>query len=86
MRPPSKRLWKRRRVPAIPASGSNGWQSVIRSLRELRDVAFQALTRSHAQLMIVGGVTALEKVGFFLSLDGRSSSEGCATRLALRRR
>jgi CRP/FNR family transcriptional regulator, nitrogen fixation regulation protein len=44
--------------------------------RELRDVAFRALGRSQAQLMIVGGVTALEKVGsFLLSLDGRSSGE-----------
>lgn len=44
--------------------------------RELRDVAFQSLTRSQAQLMIVGGVTALEKVGsFLLSLDGRSSGK-----------
>ncbi|MCA6100649.1 helix-turn-helix domain-containing protein [Bradyrhizobium australafricanum] len=44
--------------------------------RELRDVAFRALGRSQAQLMIVGGVTALEKVGsFLLSLDRRSSDE-----------
>jgi CRP/FNR family transcriptional regulator, nitrogen fixation regulation protein len=43
--------------------------------RELRDVAFQSLTRSQAQLMIVGGVTALEKVGsFLLSLDVRASN------------
>src|SRR3981189_2846521 len=31
--------------------------------RELRDVAFQSLTRSEAQLLILGRVTALEKVG-----------------------
>jgi CRP/FNR family nitrogen fixation transcriptional regulator len=44
--------------------------------RELRGVAFQALTRSQAQLLILGGVTALEKVGsFLLSLDGRASDE-----------
>jgi CRP/FNR family nitrogen fixation transcriptional regulator len=43
--------------------------------RELRDVAFQSLTRSQAQLLIVGGVTALEKVGsFLLSLDVRGSN------------
>ena len=43
--------------------------------RELRDVAFQSLTRSQAQLLIVGGVTALEKVGsFLLSLDVRASN------------
>jgi CRP/FNR family nitrogen fixation transcriptional regulator len=42
--------------------------------RELRDVAFQSLTRSEAQLLIIGRVTALEKVGaFLLSLDGRAS-------------
>src|ERR1700716_3786492 len=41
--------------------------------RELREVAFQSLTRSQAQLLILGGVTALEKVGsFLLSLDGRA--------------
>jgi CRP/FNR family nitrogen fixation transcriptional regulator len=43
--------------------------------RELRDVAFQSLTRSQAQLLILGGVTAREKVGsFLLSLDGRASN------------
>lgn len=42
--------------------------------RELRRVAFQSLTRSEAQLLIIGRVTALEKVGaFLLSLDGRFS-------------
>jgi CRP/FNR family nitrogen fixation transcriptional regulator len=41
--------------------------------RELREVAFQSLTRSQEQLLILGGVTALEKVGsFLLSLDGRA--------------
>jgi CRP/FNR family nitrogen fixation transcriptional regulator len=40
--------------------------------RELRRIAFQALTRSEAQLLIIGRVTALEKVGaFLLSLAGR---------------
>jgi CRP/FNR family nitrogen fixation transcriptional regulator len=42
--------------------------------RELRDVAFQSLTRSQDQLLILGGITALEKVGSFLiSLAGRAS-------------
>jgi CRP/FNR family nitrogen fixation transcriptional regulator len=42
--------------------------------RELRDVAFQSLTRSQDQLLILGGITALEKVGsFLLSLAGRAS-------------
>ena len=42
--------------------------------RELREVAFQSLIRTQKQLMILGGVTAVEKVGaFLLSLDGRAS-------------
>jgi CRP/FNR family nitrogen fixation transcriptional regulator len=42
--------------------------------RELRHIAFQSLIRSEAQLLIIGRVTALEKVGaFLLSLDGRVS-------------
>jgi len=44
--------------------------------RELREVAFQSLTRSQDQLQIPGGITALEKVGsFLLSLDGRGSEK-----------
>jgi CRP/FNR family nitrogen fixation transcriptional regulator len=40
--------------------------------RELREVAFQSLARTQHQLMILGGVTAVEKVGsFLLSLDER---------------
>jgi CRP/FNR family nitrogen fixation transcriptional regulator len=43
--------------------------------RELREIASQSLTRTRNQLMILGGVTAAEKVGtFLLSLDGRTSS------------
>jgi CRP/FNR family transcriptional regulator, nitrogen fixation regulation protein len=34
--------------------------------RELREVAFQSLTRISKQLTIIGGVTAVEKVGSFL--------------------
>jgi CRP/FNR family nitrogen fixation transcriptional regulator len=42
--------------------------------RELCEVAFQSLSRSQDQLLILGGITALEKVGsFLLSLDGRTS-------------
>jgi CRP/FNR family transcriptional regulator, nitrogen fixation regulation protein len=42
--------------------------------RELRDVAFQSVSRSQAQLLILGRLTALEKVAsFLLSLDGRAS-------------
>ena len=44
--------------------------------KELRDVASQSLARTRNQLMIIGGVTAVEKVGsFLLSLDGRASNE-----------
>ena len=44
--------------------------------RELREVAFQSLTRSQEQLQILGGITAIEKVGsFLLSLDGRGSEK-----------
>src|SRR5258708_6217957 len=40
---------------------------------ELGEVALQSLTRSQEQLLSLGGVTALEKVGsFLLSLDGRA--------------
>jgi CRP/FNR family nitrogen fixation transcriptional regulator len=43
--------------------------------RELREIASQSLTRTRNQLIILGGVTAAEKVGaFLLSLDRRSSS------------
>jgi CRP/FNR family nitrogen fixation transcriptional regulator len=42
--------------------------------RELRDIAFQSLTRSQTQLLILGRVTAQEKVGsFLLWLHGRAS-------------
>jgi CRP/FNR family nitrogen fixation transcriptional regulator len=42
--------------------------------RELRDVAFQALSRIQDQLLIIGGVTAIEKVSsFLLALASRSS-------------
>jgi len=44
--------------------------------RELREVAFKSLTRSQEQLQILGGITAIEKVGsFLLSLDGRGSEK-----------
>jgi CRP/FNR family nitrogen fixation transcriptional regulator len=44
--------------------------------RELREVALQSLTRSQHQLQVLGGITALEKVGsFLLSLDGRGSEK-----------
>jgi CRP/FNR family nitrogen fixation transcriptional regulator len=45
--------------------------------RELRELALRSLTRSQDQLQILGGVTAVEKVGsFLLSLDRRGSERG----------
>lgn len=44
--------------------------------RELREISSQPLIRARSHLMILGGITAIEKVGLFLlSLDGRTSSE-----------
>jgi CRP/FNR family nitrogen fixation transcriptional regulator len=42
--------------------------------RELRMLAFEAISRSHAQILIVGRLTATEKVGVFLvAMSGRLS-------------
>jgi CRP/FNR family nitrogen fixation transcriptional regulator len=42
--------------------------------RDLREVTFQSLDRIQNQLLIIGGVTAVEKVGsFLLALDRRAS-------------
>jgi CRP/FNR family nitrogen fixation transcriptional regulator len=50
-------------------------QRDVEFARELRDVALQSLSRTQAQLLIIGGVTALEKVSsFLLSLDCRASN------------
>jgi CRP/FNR family nitrogen fixation transcriptional regulator len=44
--------------------------------RELREIASQPLRRTRDQLMILGGVTAAEKVGWFLlALDKRVSDQ-----------
>jgi CRP/FNR family nitrogen fixation transcriptional regulator len=49
----------------------------IELARELRDVAFQSLTRSQTQLLILGRVTAQEKVGsLLLWLHARTSDGG----------
>jgi len=63
MRRRSKRSPMIRCSRVIRASGSN-WSAEhdVEFARELRDVAFQSLTRSQAQLLIVGRLTALEKV------------------------
>ena len=42
--------------------------------RELRDLAFQTLSRMQDQLLIIGGITAIEKVSsFLLALASRSA-------------
>jgi CRP-like cAMP-binding protein len=44
--------------------------------REIRQIAFGALTRLQAQLLILGRITALEKVGsFILEMAARLSAE-----------
>jgi CRP/FNR family transcriptional regulator, nitrogen fixation regulation protein len=54
--------------------------------RELREIASQSLARTRSQLMILGGITAVEKVGsFLLSLDGRTSNERGRVELPLTR-
>ncbi|MVT64864.1 helix-turn-helix domain-containing protein [Bradyrhizobium pachyrhizi] len=54
--------------------------------QELREIASQSLARTRDQLMILGGITAVEKVGsFLLSLDERTSSESGRLDLALTR-
>ena len=63
-------------LQAIPAHGSNRWQNATRCLRASSvRWRLQSLARSQDQLQIVGGVTALEKVGSFLLLLDRRGSE-----------
>ena len=51
-------------------------QRDVEFARELRDVAFQTMSRIQDQLLIIGGVTAVEKVGsFLLALASRSSND-----------
>jgi CRP-like cAMP-binding protein len=51
--------------------------------RELREISFQILSRLQAQLLIVGRVTALEKVGSFLLEMAARLSDGPADRVVL---
>jgi len=51
--------------------------------RELRDIAFKALSRMQAQLLILGRITALEKVGSFLLEMSARLSNGDTERVAL---
>jgi CRP/FNR family transcriptional regulator, nitrogen fixation regulation protein len=54
-----------------------------RMARELREVAFETLGRLQAQLLIIGRVTALEKVGSFLLEMESRLSDGAAHRMVL---
>ena len=51
--------------------------------RELRDIAFKALSRMQTQLLILGRITALEKVGSFLLEMSARLSNGDTERIAL---
>jgi CRP/FNR family transcriptional regulator, nitrogen fixation regulation protein len=51
--------------------------------RELRDIAFKALSRMETQLLILGRITALEKVGSFLLEMSARLSNGDTERVAL---
>lgn len=51
--------------------------------REIREVAFEALARMQSQLLIIGRITALEKVGSFIIEMSNRLSEGQADRVTL---
>jgi CRP/FNR family nitrogen fixation transcriptional regulator len=51
--------------------------------RELRDIAFKALSRMQTQLLILGRITALEKVGSFLLEMSARLSNGDSERVTL---
>ena len=51
--------------------------------RELRQVAFEAMARLQAQLLTVGRITAIEKVGAFLLEMARRSAPGRQDSVAL---
>jgi CRP/FNR family nitrogen fixation transcriptional regulator len=51
--------------------------------RELRDIAFEVLSRMETQLLILGRITALEKVGSFLLEMSARLSNGDTERIAL---
>jgi CRP/FNR family transcriptional regulator, nitrogen fixation regulation protein len=51
--------------------------------RELREIAFMALARMHSQLLILGRITALEKVGSFILEMAARLSDGDSNQVAL---
>jgi CRP/FNR family nitrogen fixation transcriptional regulator len=54
-----------------------------RIAREIRQLAFTALSRMQAQLLILGRITALEKVGSFILEMAARLSDGGSDRVAL---
>jgi CRP-like cAMP-binding protein len=68
--------YPRRRAEMLADSDS-------RLARELREVAFEALSRLLAQLLILGRVTASEKVGSFILEMAARMSDGHADRVVL---
>jgi CRP-like cAMP-binding protein len=63
-------LYPRRRVELLADSDP-------RLARDIRQVTFEALSRLQAQLLIVGRITALEKVGsFIIEMAARLAKEG----------
>jgi CRP/FNR family nitrogen fixation transcriptional regulator len=68
--------YPRRRVEALADSDPS-------LARELRQVAFEAMSRLQEQLLILGRITALEKVGSFLLEMEKRLSKGRGDRVAL---
>jgi CRP/FNR family nitrogen fixation transcriptional regulator len=68
--------YPRRRVEMLADSDA-------RIARELREVAFDTLARLQAQLLIIGRVTALEKVSSFLLEMESRLTDGVANRMVL---
>jgi CRP/FNR family transcriptional regulator, nitrogen fixation regulation protein len=64
-------------VAAYPRKRAEALADQDRELaRELREFAFEALARMQSQLLIVGRITALEKVGsFIVEMSNRLSKE-----------
>jgi CRP-like cAMP-binding protein len=68
--------YPRRRIEALADSDP-------KIAREIRQIAFSALSRLQAQLLILGRITALEKVGSFILEMAARQSDGGADQVAL---
>ena len=81
---PSRPSWKERSSLVTHADGrSCSWISNPETARELRQVAFETITRLQAQLLTLGRITAIEKVGSFLLDMARRSAPGRRNSVAL---